>query len=220
MEFRSLPHQRSIQRPSFDAEDLTDGALALKGEFDVHELRTDRGDLSGITGEGRLARVSVSDTSLADTVLGPLQLDDSRFTDIDLSNAHWHKARMRRTEFLKCRAIGWRLDLTLAHDVYLEKCRLDYAVLRLDKVQGLTVFAGCSLREAVIAGDLSNTVFTDCDLTGAEFRATRATGCDLRGSRVATAHGLLTLRGAILTAEEAISAAMTIAADAGLTVID
>ncbi|MFI6031379.1 pentapeptide repeat-containing protein [Amycolatopsis magusensis] len=63
-------------------------------------------------------------------------------------------------------------------------------------------------------------LFTDCNLTGAEFQATKAGGCDLRGSELTGARGLLTLRGATLDAGQAASAAAAIVTDAGLLLGD
>lgn len=80
------------------------------------------------------------------------------------------------------------------------------------------MFDGCSLRAAVITGDLSGVVFTDCDLTATEFTATRAQGCDLRGSRLGAARGLLSLRGAKISADQAVDIADALAAEAGLVV--
>jgi uncharacterized protein YjbI with pentapeptide repeats len=83
---------------------------------------------------------------------------------------------------------------------------------------GLT-FKGCTFRETTITGDLSNVRFTDCDFAETEFRATGAAKCDLRGSRLRSAKGLLSLRGAKISPEQAVAASNLIAAEAGLIVI-
>jgi uncharacterized protein YjbI with pentapeptide repeats len=119
---------------------------------------------------------------------------------------------------LRCRGIGLRLTVKHAGDVYAYDSRLDYAVVEVGRVKGLAVFDGCSFREAVISGDLSGVVFSDCDLTGTEFAASRAQGCDLRGSRLGAARGLLSLRGAKISADQAVDVADALAAEAGLVV--
>ncbi|MGC7096743.1 pentapeptide repeat-containing protein [Amycolatopsis lurida] len=220
MEFRRLTRNRSIQRPSMDTDDLEPGELALKGEFDLADSTIDEGDQSGVSGDGRIRRVHATAVNLSETVLGPLELDDTALIDADLSNAAWRRVQARRVELLQCRGIGWQLELMQAQDVFVEDSRLDYAVIRIEKVKGHLVLAGCSLREAVITGDLSNVLFTDCDLTGAEFQATKAGGCDLRGSELTGVRGLLTLRGATLDASQAGSAAAAIVTDAGLLLGD
>jgi hypothetical protein len=61
-------------------------------------------------------------------------------------------------------------------------------------------------------------VFADCDFIETEFRATRAAGCDLRSSRFAGARGLLSLRGATISPDQAVAVSGLIAAEAGLVV--
>jgi hypothetical protein len=67
---------------------------------------------------------------------------------------------------------------------------------------------------------LSNVVFVDCELNAAEFEVSRATDCDLRSSRLTDVRGLLTLRGAKITTEQAVSVARIIATESGLSVDD
>jgi len=80
------------------------------------------------------------------------------------------------------------------------------------------VFDGCTFTEAMVGGDLSSVVFTGCTFANAEFAATSADGCDLRGSALGGARGLLTLRGARVTADQTVTVAARLAAEAGLTV--
>jgi len=51
---------------------------------------------------------------------------------------------------------------------------------------------------------------------GAEFALSAATGCDLRTSRLAAARGLLTLRGARVSADQAAGMGPSLATEAGL----
>jgi uncharacterized protein YjbI with pentapeptide repeats len=108
----------------------------------------------------------------------------------------------------------------LAQDVYLSGCRFDQATLRIERVRGLVVFDGCVFTDAVVAGDLSSVVFTDCGFDDAEFAATKADGCDLRSSRLAGARGLLTLRGARITGDQSVAIAARLAAESGFVVED
>jgi uncharacterized protein YjbI with pentapeptide repeats len=148
----------------------------------------------------------------------PLSLIDSVLRRCDLSAAVWQGMTMRQVELLDCRALGMRLSVDLAQDVYLEGCRFDAATLRITRVRGLVVFAGCTFTDAVVAGDLSAVVFSDCSFAGGEFAATAADGCDLRGSRLGEARGLLTLRGARVTLDQAVAFAPRLASEAGFTV--
>jgi uncharacterized protein YjbI with pentapeptide repeats len=164
------------------------------------------------------AGVELDGADLAESRREPLTVVDSVLRRCDLSAAVWQQVTVRQTELLDCRALGLRLSVDLAQDVYVEGCRFDSAVLRVERVRGLVVFAGCSFAEAVLCGDLSAVVFADCTFAGAEFAATAAEGCDLRGSRLAGARGLLTLRGARVTADQTLAVAARLAVEAGLTV--
>jgi hypothetical protein len=82
------------------------------------------------------------------------------------------------------------------------------------------VFERCSFRQATIAGNLSNTVFLDCDFDGAQFAARGAKGCDLRTSALLGAHGMQSLAGAAISADQAVAIARVLAAEAGLVVSD
>jgi uncharacterized protein YjbI with pentapeptide repeats len=162
--------------------------------------------------------VELDGVDLAETRRSPLTLVDSVLRRCDLSAAVWQSVTLRQVELLDCRALGLRLSVDLGQDVYLRGCRLDSATLRISRVRGLVVFDECTFADAVVGGDLSAVVFTGCSFDGAEFAATAAAGCDLRGSRLGAARGLLTLRGARVTADQAVSFAPRLASEAGLTV--
>lgn len=218
MEFRELAHDRRLQRPTLDPDELTTEALNLRAEFDLRDIRCEGGDWSAVAGEGRLSHVWVTDGTLSESEFDPLELTDVRMSGIDLSNARWNTVTARRVEWLHCRAMGWQLSFAQITDVYLEGCRLDYSVIEVGNVKGLLVFSGCSFTDAIIRGDLSRAVFTDCEFNGAEFDPTNAKGCDLRGSSLAGARGLLNLYGAWLDQEQVTAVAPTLAAEAGLRV--
>ena len=217
MEFRDVSGGRSVQRPSIDEDDLVDEQAAFKGEFAYEDARFSGGDQAGVSGEGSLRRCVVNGVDLSGAVLSHLDVMDTSLQDVDLSNASLGGAA-RRAELLRCRGVGLRLTLEQASDIYTHDCRLDYAVVEVGRVKGLAVFDGCSFREAVITGDLSGVVFSNCDLIGTEFTASRAQGCDLRGSRLGAVRGLLSLRGAKISADQAVDVADALAAEAGLIV--
>lgn len=219
MEFRELAHDRRMQRPTLEAADLSAESVGLRGEFDVADARIEVADSIGAQGEGKLSHVWASGAALAQSELSPLELSDVRLEDADLSNARWRSVTARRVEWVNCRAMGWQATFDQVTDVYFEGCRFDYALIHVEAAKGLLVFAGCSFAEALIRGDLSRAVFIDCELAGAEFDPTNAKGCDLRGSRLAGARGLLELRGAWVDSDQASAAAERIATEAGLIVV-
>jgi uncharacterized protein YjbI with pentapeptide repeats len=220
VEFRELTDGRSIQRPSIDRDDLRVAILGFKGEFDHEYSLVEAGEQAGVTGEGSVAHSVVRRVDLSGCYLDPVTLADTSLEDVDLSNASVQRVIARRVEMLRCRAIGLRFFIEQASDLYVEGCRLDFAVIHIEKVKGIAAFVGCSFRETVISGCLSGVVFLDCDFADTEFEAASAKGCDLRMSRLAGARGLLSLRGGLITAEQAVSVADRLAVEAGLIVRD
>ncbi|MGH3872903.1 MAG: pentapeptide repeat-containing protein [Pseudonocardiaceae bacterium] len=219
MEFRELAKGRSIQCPSIDHDELSVTSAGFKGEFDLKYAFVDTGEQAGVTGEGYVTHSVVRRVDLSGSCLGPVTLTDTTLEDVDLSNASVGLVIARRVEMLRCRAIGLRLSIELANDLYVEGCQLDFASINIEKVKGIAAFNGCSFRETAISGCLSDVVFRDCDFADTEFEAANAKGCDLQTSRLAGVRGLLSLRGALITAEQAVSVAPRLAAEVGLVVL-
>ena len=94
--------------------------------------------------------VQLDGIDLAETRRAPLTVVDSVLRRCDLTAAVWQQVTLRQTELLDCRALGLRLSVDLAQDGYAEGCRFDHAVLRVGRVRGLLVFAGCDFTDAVI----------------------------------------------------------------------
>lgn len=219
MEFRELPEGRSVRRPNVDPDELTDAGTALHGDVEVVGERLG-GEHIGVQAEGSIAGSVLDAADLSESKFRTLTLDDVVCRGVDLSNASWDRITARRVEFLNCRAVGWRVQFDQLTDVYLGDCRLDYAVIDIDRVKGLAVFQRCTFRQATITGNISNTVFLDCDLDGARFAARGAKGCDLRTSALLGAAGVQSLSGATISADQAVSIAGVLAAEAGLVVSD
>ncbi len=178
-----------------------------------------RDEATGL-GDDLVIGASLDGLDLAGSRREPLSLVDSVLRRCDVSAAVWQAVTLRQVEVLDCRARGLRLSVDLAQDVYLSGCRFDQATLRIERVRGLVVFDGCVFTDAVVGGDLSSVVFTDCGFDEAEFAATRAAGCDLRSSRLAGARGLLTRRGARITGDQSVAIAARLAAESGFLVED
>ncbi len=198
--------------------DIPGTTATLGTELDLDEVLVDGGDYTGLITEGTIAGSIIRNADLSTAKLGPLTLSNVELHQVDLSNASMQRLTIRRSRWRTCRAIGLRLSIDHASDLSIEDCRLDYATIRLERMKGSAVFTRCSFREATISGDLSNTRFVDCDFVETEFRATRAAKCDLRSSRLASARGLLSLREATISSEQAVAVSLLIAAEAGLIV--
>jgi uncharacterized protein YjbI with pentapeptide repeats len=215
---RELAGGRSIHLPAVDPDDLA--AARLDAELDLRAAMVEGGSYEGLVAEGTIDGSLLSGVDLSGAKLGPLTLSDVVLRQVDLSNASLQQVVARRVEWQTCRAIGVRLSVDYATDLSIVDSRIDYAVIHLEKVKGVAVFSGCSFREATISGDLSNTVFVDCDFVGTEFRARTASKCDLRASRLNEARGLLTLKGATISLDQAVAISAMIATEAGLIVAD
>jgi uncharacterized protein YjbI with pentapeptide repeats len=215
MTSRELADGRRIRVPDV-ARAGSVGTLAA--ELEVDGATVEGGDYGGLVAEGNIAGSVLRDVDLSGAKIGPVTLVDVVGRNVDLSNASLQQVVARRLELTDCRAIGVRLSFDHASDVSIVDCRLDYATIHVETVKGVAVFSGCSFREATISGDLSNTVFQDCDFVGTEFRVRRAAKCELRTSRLAEARGLLTLKGATISMEQAVAMSAVIAAEAGLIV--
>lgn len=203
--------------PAFEAP-LREQPVELNGDFEYDAIHITGTTPAQPAGSGRLSRVLAERPDLGRARLEPLELVDARLTGAELSNAMLRRVLARRVELLDCRGVGLALDAERASDLYVARCRLDYAQLHIERATGPVVFEECSLREAVVSGDLSKAVFNGCALDDTEFAASNAAGCDLRGSYLGGVRGLSTLRGAIVDTEQVITAAVQIARAAGLDV--
>ncbi len=209
-----------MRRPIFDVDELPSSDLSLNGRFAYDECDANDIDQSGVVGRGSLHHVRVSRSSLAKSRLSDLELMDVALRNVAVANASWEPVTARRVEILNCQAVGFQLGIVKAEDLYFEECRLDYARLNIEQRRGPIVFHRCVFTEAILDGDLSGVVFSECELKGAEFRANRAANCDLTSSRLTGASGLLTLVGAEITEEQAMLLPGQLAAEAGLVITE
>lgn len=215
---RELGDGRTLRRPVIDDDQLSGEPAAFGGEFEHELVRVDGGEQTECHGRGSLSESVFTGVDLTATTLHPLTATDVRFEQVELSNAVLRDVVWRRVELVRCRAVGLRVDVRQLSDVYVEGCRFDYAALRIEQVKGPVAFRECTFREATIVGDLTGVVFVDCDFAAAEFDAVAAKGCDLRSSRLVGARGLLTLRGAQISPDQAVAVADQLAAEAGLRI--
>lgn len=220
VEFRDVGVGRPIQQLSLDSADLTVESAHFNGEFDVEYALLEGGDQNGVVGEGVVRYSIVRDVHFSEAQLGPLTLANVLWDSVDLSNASVQQATIRQTEWRNCRAVGLRLSVDHATDLYVVDCGFNFATIHIERVKGTIAFRGCSFREATITGNLSDTVFLDCDFLATEFDVTGAKGCDLQGSRLTGSTGLSTLQGARMSTEQAVSVARELATELGFVVHD
>ena len=209
-----------MRRPTIDTARLVVEPVVLAGEFEHELVHFDGGSQASVHGRGSLAESVLTGVDLSGATLHPLTMTDVLLEQTELSNAVLREVIVRRCEIVRCRAVGLRLDLRQVADLYVEGCRFDHATLRITQVKGRVAFRECTFRDATIFGELTDVVFLDCDFAGTEFDAVSAVDCDLRSSRLVGARGLLTLRGALISADQAVSVADQLAAEAGLRITE
>lgn len=217
MEFRTVGDE-SVRHPILDIEDLSPSAVSLAGHFDYDECLVEDIDQAGVSGHGALRHAVIARGSIADSRFTELELMDVAFRQLAVPNSTWEQVTARRVEVIDCLAVGLQLSLAKAEDLYFEGCRLDYSNVNVDQHRGIIAFHRCTFKEAVLGGDLSKTVFSECEFDGAEFQARNARKCDLTSSRLEGASGLLTLTGAIITGEQAVAMSGQLAAEIGFFV--
>jgi uncharacterized protein YjbI with pentapeptide repeats len=205
---------RAPRPPDLD-EDALGPAPAVEPDLDIYQARL-TGDHAGVVGRGEITGSLLDGANLAETRLDPLSLVDVRIRRGDLSNAVWAGVTARRVEITDCRTVGWRVILDLAEDLLVTGCRWDYGSLYIGRSRGALAFRDCSFAGTTVRGDLSKVTFDGCEFAGVEFDASAAKGCDLRTSRLTGARGLLSLRGARITLEQAVDIADLLATEAGL----
>lgn len=204
----------AVRRPPQLDEENLQPAEELDPDLDVYRVRL-TGDHAGRHGAGEFTEVVADGASLAATRFDPLALTDVALRRADLSNAVWEGLTARRVEVDGCRTVGWRVIAEFAEDLLVQGCRWEHGALYLGRTRGLVVFKDCSFAGTTLRGDFSRVVLDGCDLAGAEFGASAATGCDLRTSRLSGVRGLSTLRGARITPVQAVELADLLATEAG-----
>jgi uncharacterized protein YjbI with pentapeptide repeats len=205
---------RPAQPPVFDEEALQPSDEPLDGDLDVYQARIG-GDHTGLLGGGEIVQSLVDAANLAGSRLDPLSLTDVRVRRGDVANAVWEGVTARRVEFDGCRAVGWRIIVDFAEELLVQGCRWDHGGIFLGRTRGAVVFRECSFAGTTLRGDFSRVLFDRCELAGAEFGVSAAAECDLRSSRLAGARGLLTLKGARITPNQALEIADLLAVEAG-----
>ncbi len=190
----------------------------MTGRFSYNDGQAEDVDQADAVGQGSLQNAAVARSNLTGSRLIGLELIDVALSNVVVANAAWEKVTARRVELVSCQAVGFQLGLLKAEDLYFEDCKLDYARLDVDQRHGVIAFHRCTFTEATIDGDLSGVIFSECEFKGAEFRARRAANCDLTSSRLDGATGLLTLVGAKITEEQAVTLSGQLATEAGFVI--
>lgn len=216
MKFRKIDDKLAMRMPLVEADRLSPLEDGLDYDFEWSERLIEGADLSGAQGDGSLESSAIRNTDLSGSVLTPFEIVDVAVDHSILSNARWEQTTARRVEITESQLVGWQAQFALVQDLYIADSRADFAGISIGTAKGPVVFERCRFTNATFLGDLSKTVFIECAFPGADFsRVSNAKGCDLRRSELGGITGLMSLKGALITADQAVEIAGELAVAAG-----
>jgi uncharacterized protein YjbI with pentapeptide repeats len=216
VQFRKIDDERSMRSPAIEDAALVAYEDGFDYDFECDEGLVADADLTGSRGDGAITRSALRDSDLTEAHLSPVEVVDTVIDHCVLSNGRWERLTARRVEVTGCQLVGWQAQFAMAEDVYVADCRADFAGISIGAAKGLVVFERCRFAQASFLGDLSRAVFVDCEFPGADFaRVSSARGCDLRRSNLSGVNGLMSLRGSLITADQAVAIAGELAVAAG-----
>jgi uncharacterized protein YjbI with pentapeptide repeats len=203
-----------LDQASLTGAELEDGAVhAGLAVTDV--------DLSGSEAAGvELDQCRYSNVNLANVVMRRATIRDVEFDRCDLANLLARDSSLIRVELRASRMTGTAVLATVVRDVAFRDCRMNLASFFGSRFTNVT-FTNCRLEQANFGdADVSGVQFDHCDLTGAQLSGAamdgaRFTGCDLTGIS-----GVTSLRGAIITSDDALTLARIFAEALGITIED
>ncbi|MDN5750022.1 MAG: pentapeptide repeat-containing protein [Pseudonocardia sp.] len=155
-------------------------------DLDLRECRFAGADLSGRTLTGFTCR-------------------DTEFVHCDLSGAMLDSATLRRVTLTDCRLTGTVLSGAALNDVRITACRADLVNLRMARAGFLLVEQSMLRGADLYAMTAADSALLDCDLTGSTVTEARLTGMRLHGSTVDDLHGVASLRGARIGADQLVT---------------
>jgi uncharacterized protein YjbI with pentapeptide repeats len=184
-------------------------------EVQASGLVVAQGELRDVT----LRRSRLIDVSLVGLVVERLRCENVEFVRCDLSGAIWDSALLERAAFLDCRMTGLTLSGARLHDIRVEGCGADLMNFRMAKARRLHVEASMLRAADFHEAELDQSRLVRCDLREASFQRARLSEVQLRGSALDGLIGASSLRGAQVTADQAIVLGAQLLAEAGIGVV-
>jgi uncharacterized protein YjbI with pentapeptide repeats len=202
--------------PAGPVEDLTDEATYRGVEIggDSAKGGLAGGDATAVEFTG--CRFVAAD--LTDTLLRRSAFTDCRFERSNLANLRTERSRLTRVTVDATRLTGLHWTGGVLRDVAVTDSRADLAVFRFTRFDGVT-FDRCNLTRADFQNaDLSGVRFTGCDLTGAQFSQATMDGTTFTGCELGGIGGVTSFRGAVVSGNDLLGLAHTLAAALGITI--
>ena len=193
---------RSTNVEFFTAPGMTKPRLRLSEQLAAEDLTSLREH--DLETSGAYENVITRGASLRESRLANLALENSLFTDVDLSgsrwtaldcvrvvfdhcqlaNAAWADWRMERGEIQQSGLTGFQVPRARIRNLLCTRSKLNLSVFH-DAQLSQCRFEKCDFREADFQGaDLRQVVFRDCDLRQARFAGALLSELDLRGSHL------------------------------------
>jgi uncharacterized protein YjbI with pentapeptide repeats len=211
----SLPDlPAELTAASLPAAELHDGA--------VHAgLFVAGADLSGREAAGaELDKCRYRDVSFAQGRLSRVRVTDVEFDRCDLANLRARDSSVRRSMVTATRMTGLSWITGVIRDVIFDSCRIDLGYFSATRFFTV-VFRDCRLDQANFGDtELSDVQFDRCDLTGAQFSGARLADTRFSGCELSRLSGVTSLRGATITASDAMSLTGIFAEALGIRIED
>lgn len=176
---------------------------------------------SGGQGEDvEVSRCRFADAQIPGVVLPRARLEDVEMIRCDLANMQIIDGQMFTTHLANSRLTGLAWVDCGMRDVVFTDCRANLTRFRMSTLRDVT-FRDCDLTEASFqASTFNGVLFENCRLTGAQFSGVKITNarfsdCDLSG-----VGGVESLRGATVSAADALSLVWALASAFGIGIED
>lgn len=195
-------------------DDLVDGGVHLSLAFEDADLSS-RDAVGAEIDQCRYTNVNLSQTKLHRGMIR-----DAVFDRCDLANLRARDCSLSRSTVSASRMTGlsW-LDGSF-RDVTFDGCRIDLASLRSSTLKDV-VFTGCRLQQVDFGeADLRGARFEGCDLTGAQFSGAQLTGTRFADCNLVGIGGVTSLRGAIIKSTDALALTFILADALGIKIED
>lgn len=168
--------------------------------FELIEAKLDQGDLSA----GQWRGASLTDVEIGRSLMFARNLDSSTLERVVIRDTN---------------AAGLVLSGSSLVDVVFDNCQLEGVNLRFASLRRVE-FRHCQLKEADFSqATLASVKLTSCDLTSSDWSGVTLRSVDLRSSTLTAIRGVTCLKGATISATQAIELVPSFVSNLGLDVV-
>jgi len=195
-------------------DDLGDEGAYLSLDYQNADLANRSASLADID------QCQFGTVNFSQSVLDRARIRDSVFRGCDFANLRVSRGSLDRVAFSGSRMTGMAWADGIMREVTLTDCRMDMAAFRFSVFKHV-VFTDCKLTQADFhEADLRGVRFEHCDLSGAQFANAQMDGTRLSDCTLHGVGGVTSFRGAIVSSQDALGLAYTLANALGITLED